>query len=397
MTLEELDRYHLLWLELDTRGIYFEPDLFQDVDFKDTYLGRPTLIQEQENIKGRVVWAPALIRFPNGFAAQYTWQKESPYEIKKENDKFYLLKKGELIFEVTLQIKPKFFNKRTSSGIVIGDFIGYNRGKKISTVFSDECSLFEKGEACKFCGFNGAIRHADQEEAGNFIKTAKQIGEAVREGYKEGYNHFVVTGGFIPERRELEYYVDIAEAIREETGIEDFNGTPVVGAPLDLEVIDRYKEAGFRTIATNIEIWNRDMWRAICPGKEKYCGGRQNWENTLKHEVEVFGRGNVRSCIVAGIESKESVLEGVETLADWGIITQVQPWKPHPCSSYAGHQSPVSEWHLDLMKKVYHIYRQYGFTHKQVYDALSHAETIYDHYYDFDGDIIPEEQFHVED
>lgn len=394
MTIEELDYYNYLWLELDTRGINLNPDIFAEVDFEKEYLGRPTRIWDEKEQKERIILIPGLIRFPNGFPAQYTYQKESPYKLERENDKFLLLKKGELVFEVTLQKKPQFFNKYTSNGTKIGDFIGYNRGKKISTVFSDECSLFEKGEACQFCGFNGHIRHKD-EENGNFIKTAKQIGEAVREGYKEGYNHFVVTGGFIPERRELEYYIDIAEAIREETGIDDFNGTPVVGAPLDLNIIDRYKEAGFRTIATNIEIWNRDMWKAICPGKDKYCGGRVNWENTLKHEVEVFGKGNVRSCIVAGIEPKESILEGVEYLASIGVITQVQPWKPHPCSTYAGHQSPLSEWHLDLMKKVYHIYRQYGFTHKQVYDALSHAETIYDHYFDFDGDVIEEEQFVV--
>lgn len=398
MTIEELDKLNYLWLELDIKGINFDPEIFKDIDFENLYLGRKI---SYKNKNGEVIKSivPSLIRFPNGYPAQYEWKKSSEYSIIKENDKFYLHKNDERIFEVTPQLKPKFLNKYTSDGIKFEDFIGYNRGKKISTVFSDECSLFEKGAGCFFCGINGKNKLLcdENKKKESFIKTARQIAEGVKEAYSEGYNHFVVTGGFIPERRELEYYVDIAESIREIAGIDDFNGTPVIGAPLDLNMIDKYKEAGYRTIATNIEIWDRNIWKAVCPGKDKYCGGRDNWENCLKHEVEVFGKGNVRSCIVAGIETKDTILEGVEYLASLGIITQVQPWKPRENSNFAGHQSPTTSWHLDLMKKVYGIFKRYGFTHKQVYDALSHAETIYDHYYDFDGDVIEDEKFKIDD
>ena len=49
-----------------------------------------------------------------------------------------------------------------------------------------------------------------------------------------------VSGGFIPERREVEYYIDVAEAIQEATGLEDFNGTACVGATTDFSVFCRF-------------------------------------------------------------------------------------------------------------------------------------------------------------
>ena len=46
----------------------------------------------------------------------------------------------------------------------------------------------------------------------------------------------------------------------------------VLAAPLDLSTIDKYKEAGYRTIATNMEIWDENYFKTICPGKEEICG-----------------------------------------------------------------------------------------------------------------------------
>ena len=46
----------------------------------------------------------------------------------------------------------------------------------------------------------------------------------------------------------------------------------------------------------------------------------KHWVKALEYAATVFGRGNVRSNIVAGIESKDSILEGIEYLASKGLI-----------------------------------------------------------------------------
>ena len=239
----------------------------------------------------------------------------------------------------------------------------------VGVAYSNECSLKERGLDCLFCNAN-ATKDTYAEKENIQWKNPKQIGETVAEAFKnDGARHVNLTGGFVPERREVDYYIDVAEAIQEETGLEDFNGTAVIGAPADLSVIDKYKEAGFRTIAIQLEVWDENFFKVICPGKEKECGGRQHWVDTLKYAVGVFGRGRVRTGFVAGIEPKERTLEGVETLTKEGIICLTNAWCPNPGSKLEGHRTPTPEWHYDLAQKTYLLHKQAGITYEQYLDA----------------------------
>jgi len=164
-----------------------------------------------------------------------------------------------------------------------------------------------------------------------------------------------------------------------------------IGAPSDLSVIEKYKEAGYQHIATNLEIWDEDLFKTICPGKEQLCGGRQNWIDALKHEVEVFGKGNVRSCLVSGIEPKESLLEGVEYLASIGVIAIPSMWRPCIGSAFEGHKSPSTEWHFEVMERTYNIYKKYGFTLEQFYYGYD-RDNILGYFFELDGQTVSWEE-----
>ena len=91
----------------------------------------------------------------------------------------------------------------------------------------------------------------------------------------------------------------------------------------------------------------------------------------LEYEVDVFGRGRVKSNLVAGIEPKDSTLEGIEYLASKGVIGFASSWNPNPGSALEGHRSPEPAWYLDLYKKNVAILRKYGFTYEQIYDCYA--------------------------
>ena len=164
-----------------------------------------------------------------------------------------------------------------------------------------------------------------------------------------------------------------------------------VGAPSDLSVIEKYKEAGYQHIATNLEVWDENYFKTICPGKEELCGGRKNWIDTLKHEVEVFGKGNVRSVLVAGIEPKESLLEGIEYLASIGVIAIPSIWKPCIGSALEGHRSPSTEWHQEVIERTYSIYKKYGFTLEQFY-YVSAKDSALGYLFELDGERVSWEE-----
>ena len=334
---------------------------------------------------------PSGIQLSNKFRLPVAYKQNAPFSVKYEDGKYLLYEGKKFIDEITFREKPQYYNKVTSDGVQMSK-VAQEVGKtKISVAYSNECALKDKGLDCKFCNIN-ATKSNFAELEGLQWKTPQQIAETVEAAYSEGYQRITITGGFVPERREVEYYIDVAEAIRERTGLEDFGGTACVGAPADLDVIDKYKEAGYSAISTNMEIWDANIFKTICPGKEQICGGRENWINALKHEVEVFGKGNVRSFFVAGIEPKSTLLEGIEYLASIGVVAIPLQWLPNPGSALEGHRAPKPEWYTDLYLKTYSILRKNGLTHLDLYKSANVENSIFDYLYDADGDILPWER-----
>jgi hypothetical protein len=174
--------------------------------------------------------------------------------------------------------------------------------------------------------------------------------------------------------------------------LRDVKASACIGAPLDLDVIDKYREAGFNTISTNLEIWDANMFRTICPGKDQICGGRENWLRVLDREVEVFGKGRVRSYFVAGIEPKATLLEGLQYLIERGVVAIPLQWNPNPGSALEGHRAPASEWYHDLFLRTYALLRKNGLTHEDFYWSNNVEESIFDYLYNADGDVLPWER-----
>lgn len=383
---EGLKEIYLL-VDIDNEGVSIEPDLFKDLDYENTYL---------EQIRSCFDWnfntytnskIPAGFRFkPSGKYSALYWNPSSKFSIISEDGKYYLTENHDVVKEIIFEHKPEFYNLKTSDGKDMSRVVQAGGRGRAAITYSNECSLKDKGLDCLFCNIN-ATKNTFGELDNIEWKYPKQIGEVINAAFKEGYRGYNLTGGFIPERREVEYYIDVIEAIKEETGIEEVHGMACVGAPSDLSIIEKYKEAGYQHIATNLEIWDENLFKTICPGKEELCGGRKNWIDALKHEVEVFGKGNVRSVLVAGIEPKESLLEGIEYLASIGVIAIPSAWKPCIGSAFEGHRSPVTEWHQDVLKRTYNIYKKSGFTLEQFYYVFN-KDNAFGYLFELDGQTV---------
>jgi hypothetical protein len=144
-------------------------------------------------------------------------------------------------------------------------------------------------------------------------------------------------------------------------------------------VFEKYKAAGYRTIATNLEIWNEKLFDVICPGKSQLCGGRKNCLAALDEELRVFGRHWVRSSLVSGIEPKASLLEGVEYLAERGVLPVLEKWNVAIGSRLEGHRTPAQNWHWDVSEKTAALYKKYGFSWEEIKSA-----SVYTNFVPFD-------------
>jgi biotin synthase-related radical SAM superfamily protein len=386
-----------LYKELETRidlqvyGISVEPEELAKLNLVEKYQVQDHTTSITDKPFGLRGVLPNRFYLPYGIYSNFTWNPNSPYALVSENGKpviyKYIRKKETRIGEIGFQKKNAFFDRKTSDGIPFKKISNsVSPEGTISGGFSRECSLKDKGQDCLFCDINVRADAAPEEK--NFRKTSVQIAEVYAAAVEAGVaNRINVTGGFMSERKELDTYADIADAIKARVGQEKFVGAISMGAPLDHSIINKLKEAGYHNVRMDIEVWDKNIRKAIVPGKESQCGGWDNWVKALEYAVGVFGRGRVGSNIVVGIEPKKSVLEGVEYLASKGIANFGHIFQPKVGTGLEGFRTPETSWHLDRVFKEAEIMKKYGFTLEQLEHLQPSAVEVHYIYQ------IEEEQF----
>jgi hypothetical protein len=373
-------------------GIAVNPKIFQGLDLGGKYQEQVHTLFEMDHEQHVSIPFPCGFLSPLGFRFPFHWDNRSEFSLTLDDGVYHFRQNEEILFPVEFDFRPEYYKLKTSDGVDMKTVAAYSQDGSINIAYSNECALKDKGLDCLFCNAN-ATKDAYGEKEHIFWKNPRQIGETVAAVFKEFEHlprrHVNLTGGFIPERREVDYYLDVAEAIQEATGLQDFNGTAVIGIPRDLSVIDKYKEAGFRTLAMNIEVWNRDLFKVICPGKVTHCGDYDNWIKALEYAVKVFGHGHVRSGIVGGLEPKPSTLEGVEYLSSRGVIVLTGAWCANPGSALEGHRTPTPEWHFDLALKTAALLRKAGFTFNHLYDTAPGPHFLLHDIFRIEEELLP--------
>src|SRR5512146_1332333 len=126
-------------------------------------------------------------------------------------------------------------------------------------------------------------------------------------------------GGVLRERAAIRYFLDVGHAMQQRHGATTVPGSQAVLSPREsLREIDALRDAGWESVAFNLEVWDERLWPGFVPGKAALMP-RDRWLAALEHAVAVFGRGRVASVLVAGLEPKRSYLEGIAWLATRGI------------------------------------------------------------------------------
>lgn len=375
-------------IEVSAYGVNVNPQIFRHIDLGGKYQEEIHALFEYDHEPHVGIEFPCGFESPGGLVLPFNWNRTSNYSLEFEDGVYYLAKNGKYLFDVKFEFRPKYYSLKTSDGTEMSRVaLNYGEGT-LFVAYSNECALKDKGKDCLFCNIN-ATKDTYGLAQNIEWKHPKQIGETVAAAYKDGYKHVTISGGFIPERREVDYYIDVAEEIKAHTGLKDFNGTGVIGAPKDLDVLDKYKEAGYRTVSMNKEVWDKNFFKTICPGKLEQCGDHDHWIKAFKHAVDVFGFGRVRSTFVAGIEPKASLLEGIEYLASIGVAPSPSIWVPNPGSALEGHRSPEAEWHYDVTKRTFAALRKAGITYDQYYDCNAAPVTPVHDLYKIEDELLP--------
>jgi hypothetical protein len=196
--------------------------------------------------------------------------------------------------------------------------------------------------------------------------TLRRLGEMLALAADGGQaRHVYITGGSVlgPDG-ETRRYLPVIETARRAVG-DRLRVTCGSGA-VDAESSRRYRDAGADSCCYNLETWDAATFEAACPGKARHVG-RERWIDGLLGAVDVFGRGNVGSAFVAGVEllppapgmsrprMVESIIEGATFLLDHGITPLYSPLWPVDGTAYGTDDGLAPDIYLELELALYRL------------------------------------------
>ncbi|MBU1181348.1 MAG: radical SAM protein [Proteobacteria bacterium] len=311
------------------------------------------------------------LQFPEKFI-----RRGSPYTLDAVDGRLWLLDGSEHVEEVFFVPVPAYFGKKTSRGTPMLKMATPRFPCCLFIRIYNYCHFWEEKNPCKYCSF---VKQSVHEESIFTPESLDDLRETIDEALKEEGRWMVLflSGGSDPRgnspyENTADEYVKALRTLQRSFGTEKVYARVVANA-FPREQLLRLKEAGAVTYEPHIEVWDEKLFEWICPGKAKYFG-RQYWIDSALSAVEIFGRGNVCTQFVGGVEltqpngfktmdeGLESTMEGVEFFARHGIASSFFIlWVVEGSIFYAQKQKPAPlEYHVRLARGIRDIQRKYN-------------------------------------
>jgi biotin synthase-related radical SAM superfamily protein len=127
--------------------------------------------------------------------------------------------------------------------------------------------------------------------------------------------------------------------------------------PEDASLIEELFSTGIMGVKFNLEVAEIETFKKICPGKAIF--GYDKIIERLINAVDIFGKGNVYSNIIIGLESGHKVVERANKLAESGIgivphLLHIDIWAK--CKEFKITEKEILEIYRELDK----INKKYG-------------------------------------
>ena len=294
---------------------------------------------------------------------------DSPYRVILHEGERWLSAEGELLARVALPPMPAHYSERLPDGKSAAEIAPtIEWGYLLYLTIFRICQYFGEKEECQFCDINHNYR--EQIAAGREYTGVKKIEDIlaaleVVAASNSRAKAYTITGGSITSKlagkTEVEFYSQYVEAI--EQRFPDRWIAKVVTQAWPRVDVQRLKDAGTKIYHPNYEVWDRDLFAAYSPGKNRYIG-RDEWIDRVIRATEVFPASNVIPNFVAGIEMARphgfteveaaiaSTREGLRFFMRHGIVPRFTTWCPEPTTPL-GKLNPEGaslEYHLRLLE-----------------------------------------------
>lgn len=361
-------------IDVQRRGVSYTDQAIGKLDHR--------IHQTKSNEQGRLAPASLLLRDGTSIITSFTFasdhstlSKRDPYLVDVVDNKIVLVDEDKIIDEVIFWEKPNYYDKFTSFGTPMGEVIDA-RPQRFGLNMNKYCHFWDTpGHGCKYCGIgaNGVKYKGCSNEQVNFDEVRETMKEVIKE--KGRFTGVVLTGGSILSGKELlddelEGYINALQAIGTGFKTKKFASQINSTALNERQLIRLYEETGLTSYTTDLEVFDEKLYQWICPGKAAHIP-YQEWKNRLYTAVEIFGKGQVNTGIVSGVElatpygfptEAEAIkvnLEEAEVLASHGVGLKHDVWNVVPGSIFHKQSTPSLDYYVQITKGFYEIMRKY--------------------------------------
>lgn len=278
--------------------------------------------------------------------------KNSKYLLDFRDNKFFLKYQDTDICSVKIIQPPDFaLNKVSlSSGVLVTTLVNIH-GDRLRLQPIQGCA-----NRCKFCDINklGYFEHSIKNLDEGFIYAANNV----------GFRHVLISGGSpLPNNKSYEYLNSVYKYFWEKYG--DEYPIDIMLVPRGLTIEDNNTE-GYRKflsmlkswkitgLSINLELYNDEARKKLIPQKDVV--GKENYFEFIRLAVEIFGKENVRSCIIIGLESMVDSLSAVLELCKAGCMPVLSPYVPNGETIDA----PTPEFMREVLNKSREIIDEYN-------------------------------------
>jgi len=286
--------------------------------------------------------------------------RRSPYTLHRENGHYLLRWRGEPVSPVTLSPRPDWYEARTSSGKAMTR-IGTLQGTYLGIYQAKVCEYWTATPTkvnCKFCsvGLNLGVDDATE-------KSVAEVMDVVRAARDESGITYV---DFNTGHYEGDTYLDILEPyvrrIKKELGILVGIQTP---PHRDLRRYDGLREMGVNRVSFCFEIFDRELFEEICPGKNAEYG-LDHYLEAVRYCAALRARGPrhepwvTNGEIIAGLEPPESSIRAIDWITSVGAIPTVCVFRPLVGTDLADAEPPKTEEMVPVFRRLYEACMERG-------------------------------------
>lgn len=235
----------------------------------------------------------------------------SPYTYDEREKK--ILKDGEPVCDARIFPDPEWYKFKLPDGKEFQSIVQEHGPGILATSITSSCSYKERGMGCSFCALSGS-HERNAEDVKNVLK------ELQRMGFR--YHELNINSGTIAEVGfGFDKYAKIAQAGKE-CGLRVYIQIPPIGR----EEMKFLKSAGVDSISFNLEIYNDEIRKKLCPGKSTIP--KERYMRAIEDAVEIFGKGQVSSWLIIGLEPVEDTLKGIDKIIERGGIPYPTVFRP---------------------------------------------------------------------